>query len=150
VLGAALAAWFVLLNALTAWAALPDVLSGRTVEVAITSCGAGSCRGDYRLAGVTHVGRDVLGVSSARAGSVLRATVDGQHPGSATVDDPAETLAEALVLALFGLAIALLAARSGHRAWRRRAVGEERAERVVAEGDDPLAWVRRRRFGAGG
>jgi hypothetical protein len=146
ILGTALVLWFVVLNALTAWDALPDVLHGERVEVTVTACTAGTCRGTYRAGRLRT--DDVLGVSSARPGAVLRATVDRTDPGAATVNTPLVTLAEAAFLALVGLAIAVLLIRATVRAWRRRA--RARPEAAAAEGDDPLAWVRRRRFGAGG
>ena len=160
--GTALAAWFVVLNAATAWGALPDVLHGRGVDVVMTACAGGTCRGDYTLSGRRYERREVLGVGSARAGSVVHATVDGDRPGSATVDDPLVGFGEALILALIGLAVAVLGVRATGRAWRRRGVHGAgpvaegvAAEGVAAEGvaaadDDPLGWVRRRRFGAGG
>ena len=54
---------------------------------------------------------------------------------------------EATALALAGLIISGAALRAARRAWRRRADQPPRAAPDAAP--DDLAWVRRRKFGAG-
>lgn len=101
------------------------------------------------------------GADSALVGMKVGATVDGRHPGTAVTGDVALSLVEVALLALAGLAVMVAAMRAAGRAWHRRRTApasRDRAEpHVAAPGlvapnpteEDPLAWVRHRRFGAG-
>jgi hypothetical protein len=66
------------------------------------------------------------------------------------------TAVEAGLFGVTGLVIGVAALRAARRAWRRRAVTDRAAAPETPGVDtaddtaaDPLAWVRRRRFGAG-
>ena len=122
-------------------------MHGRSVTVTVTRCTASGCRGDYRLGAVAHRDQAVIGAETARVGAAVAATVDGRHPGEATTADAALVAAEAGAFAAAGLAIAVVGLRACVRARRR---GPAPESPVPAAVDDPLAWVRRRRFGAGG
>lgn len=159
------AGWLVVLNVVTAAGALPYALHGQAVMVVIRRCQEGgdgirTCRGDYRLADRTQSNEVVLGADSARVGATMRATVDGRHPGAATVADAFSGVVEALVFALAGLVVMAAALRAAVRARRRRGQGRstaapgvmpiaDRSGGAAPVPEDPLAWVRPRRFGAG-
>ncbi|HEY2427772.1 MAG TPA: hypothetical protein VGI06_02495 [Acidimicrobiales bacterium] len=152
--------WLAVLNGAAAGSSFPYVLHGRSVEVVIRHCqvrdGARSCRGDYRVGSVIYADREMIGADTAGIGARLRGTVDARHPGTAVVGHPGWALAEAILLALAGAVLGLGAMRAAVRAWRRRrrrpapAPAPPPAPPRPVDTDDPLASVRRRRFGAGG
>lgn len=153
---AALGAWFAVLNLLTAVADLPGALHGHRVEVTVRSCrtypsGLRTCLGDYRLGSVVVTGRNVLGGDTLREGSTVRATTAGDTPGDPSIADPRLGVGEAALFTLAGLATAGLALVTVRRRSRRRpgAAHPPSPDRATLGDDDPLAWVRRRRFGAG-
>jgi hypothetical protein len=147
-------AWLAVLNVLAATAAFPDAAHGRHVSVVVRSCDAGGCRGDYRLGGRLLTDQEVEGVTAPRIGEIVHATVDADAPGKATVGGGWPVVGEAAVLALAFALIAVLCLRAALRARRRTTAvaappslpplpsAPEQAE------PDPLAWVRKRRFGA--
>ena len=170
----ALGVWFAVLNLLTAAADLPLALSGRRVEVTVRSCqmarsGLRTCVGDYRLGPVFVIGRSVLGGDTLREGTMVRATVPGDAPGDPSIADPRLGVGEAALFAFAGLVTAAMSIVALRRRLRRglaprplapvgpAAAGDAgkvvEAVAAVDPGatvdDDPLAWVRRRRFGAG-
>jgi len=155
-LAAVAGAWFTVLNVAAAAGSWPYALHGRGVEVVIRRCdvsgGARTCRGDYRIASAAFGDREVLGAGTASVGSRLGATVDRRHPGTAVTGHPAWALAEAACLAWAGLAVCAVALRAAVRARRRRGSAPSRSATPgrAPDADDPLAGVRRRRFGAGG
>jgi hypothetical protein len=156
-LAAVAGAWLVALNVAAASGNLPYALHGRAVHVVIRRCGAAgttprTCRGDYPIGSRLHAGQEVVGADSALPGQTVRATVDGRHPAKAVTGDPGLAVAEATVFALAGLAVVVIALRAARRAWvrrRTRPLAQDRPARPdPAAVDDPLARVRRRRFGA--
>jgi hypothetical protein len=148
VIGVAAGVWLTLLNIAAAGGALPYALHGRSVTVTITSCTPGVCRGDYHLGALTRADEPVTGAETARVGATVRATVDGRHPGEATTQDSALVAAEATALALAGIGVTAASLRAAVRAARRPRVARTEPEETSAPADDPLAWARRRRFGA--
>lgn len=152
----ALGVWFALLNVLTAGADLPAALHGRRVDVTVRSChtdraGLRTCIGEYRLGPVLITGRNVLGGDTLREGATVRATVDRNVPANPSIADPRSGVGEAALFALAGLVTAGVALVGLRRRFRRRLVPEQPAgvDPVAAGDEDPLAWARRRRFGAG-
>ncbi|GAC1593217.1 MAG: hypothetical protein NVS3B21_13980 [Acidimicrobiales bacterium] len=151
----ALGVWFALLNLLTASADLPAALHGRRVDVTVRSChtdraGLRTCIGEYRLGPVLISGRNVLGGDTLREGATVRATVDRNVAADPSIADPRSGVGEAALFALAGLVTAGVALVGLRRRCRRRLVPEHPAGVVPEDaGEDPLAWARRRRFGAG-
>lgn len=137
-----------MLNVAAAADSLRLVDHGRTVEVAVRTCGSAGCRGDYVLGGRTHRGEEISGVGANRVGRTVDATVDGRRPGRAVTGGPVAALVEALVIAVAGAALAVLSGRAAVRR-TRRAPRPAPAPSSSPDQDDPLGWVRKRRFGAG-
>ena len=73
--------------------------------------------------------------------AVLNATV-ALSSGDAT------TVVEAVLLALSAAAIAIVCVRGAVRARRRPRLSPPRGPAPATPPDDPLGWVRKRRFGA--
>lgn len=172
-LAAAAGAWLAALNVMAARDVLPFAVDGRAVQVTVRSCTGSVCRGDYRVGGAVLRGEEVEGMAADRVGTTVSATVRRSHPGKAVTGDPVAALIEAILIAGAGAAIAVVAGRAGavrSRQRRRTRAGARAspgaAQPVAGTGggygagaaaapagpdpDDPLAWVRRRRFGAGG
>lgn len=163
---AAACAWLAVLNVGVARSDAPFALHGTKVEVTIDRCvvdphGLRTCRGSYRIDSRTVSDQPVLGADAAPVGAVRHATVDRRHPGPARTEDPRAALVEAALFALAGFGLTAVALRGAWRGWTtRRAPAPPsastpegppapRSEGPPAGGDDPLAWARRRKFGAG-
>lgn len=150
--------WLVVLNVGVARSELPFALHGSKVEVTIDRCvvdphGLRTCRGSYRIDSRTVSDQAVLGADASPVGAVRQVSVDRRHPGPARTEDPRATLFEAALLALAGAGLAAVAIRGAWRGWITRPAPLPGpagvSKRPPPAGDDPLAWARRRKFGAG-